>query len=334
MAIMHIARTLRYVALGKLQHRRNLAKGISSDPRFGVTSVYVGLRMMDAFMHVNNSRYLEICEFGRWHSLSTNPVFASVFRPRTGGVPSPRPIPTSAKPTAEAGAAPTSAAKVEEREKKFVAPCETNDDAAGGSGGRYSFVLSSCHIQYLRPLGCFQFARVETSLVGMTLGGRGWWMQHRIYDAKRKLAAEALFKVTFIRWQDARSVSVKEALTRSYVFDELLAASLKAEAVDPALNADLRGKEKALGAALTAQEQEDIHYTRVLRRFFVFGERVVSRETTPAVFAHHPHLCFYDEGELSERQGMRYQQPLNDATAQKANLESAPPEKPLTSKAR
>ena len=30
--------------------------------------VYMGYRMSDAFGHINNSRYLEAFEFGRWHS--------------------------------------------------------------------------------------------------------------------------------------------------------------------------------------------------------------------------------------------------------------------------
>lgn len=64
--IRHIFRTFRYMLYGALVH-----------PAAGpydavVTKIFVGPRMLDAFFHVNNAKYLEIFEFSRWnHGIRT-----------------------------------------------------------------------------------------------------------------------------------------------------------------------------------------------------------------------------------------------------------------------
>lgn len=294
MAFVHLARCFRYLVFGSWRYYRNIQRRILLDPRFGVANVYVGFRMMDAFGHVNNSRYLEICEFGRWHTWVA--VFRNLYGLR-------HETPSGAFSSLEKG----DSAKGE------------HDVLKTKSGGPYSIVLSSCHIQYLRPLTCFQFARVETSVLGMTIGGKSFWMQHRIFDAKKRLAAEALFKVTFIRWKDKRSVTVREALTRSKLHDTLLHAALDNEQSDLALNKDLRDRE----ATATPEDKEELDYMRVLRRFFIFGEKQILREEIPEVLKHNPHLCLYDEGELAERAGMHRRQPVSSATALRSDLATA-----------
>ncbi|CUE99435.1 thioesterase-like protein, putative [Bodo saltans] len=62
MVLFHGLRVARYIARGRF----------FGGPKLGVfdevtTHVYAGFRMMDAFMHVNNARYLELFEFARWH---------------------------------------------------------------------------------------------------------------------------------------------------------------------------------------------------------------------------------------------------------------------------
>jgi acyl-CoA thioesterase FadM len=62
MVLFHGLRVLRYIARGQF----------FGGPKLGIfdevtTHVYAGFRMMDAFMHVNNARYLELFEFARWH---------------------------------------------------------------------------------------------------------------------------------------------------------------------------------------------------------------------------------------------------------------------------
>ncbi|KAG5476777.1 hypothetical protein CUR178_03962 [Leishmania enriettii] len=51
-----------------------------------VVPVYCGLRMIDAFGHVNNSKYLEICELARWHQLSFLGMGATMARHRVAFV--------------------------------------------------------------------------------------------------------------------------------------------------------------------------------------------------------------------------------------------------------
>ncbi|KAG5476495.1 hypothetical protein LSCM1_04207 [Leishmania martiniquensis] len=51
-----------------------------------VVPVYCGLRMIDEFGHVNNSKYLEICELARWHQLSFLGLGAMMARRRVAFV--------------------------------------------------------------------------------------------------------------------------------------------------------------------------------------------------------------------------------------------------------
>ncbi|CUE99469.1 thioesterase-like protein, putative [Bodo saltans] len=85
MVLLHVVRSLRYLARGRFL----------SGPKIGVfdevtTHVYAGFRMMDAFMHVNNARYLELFEFARWHEAGVKrsvPLFkAAGMYPVVGAV--------------------------------------------------------------------------------------------------------------------------------------------------------------------------------------------------------------------------------------------------------
>jgi acyl-CoA thioesterase FadM len=85
MVFLHVIRSLRYLAHGCF----------FSGPQIGIfdeatTHVYAGFRMMDAFMHVNNARYLELFEFARWHEAGVKrsiPLFkAAGMYPVVGAV--------------------------------------------------------------------------------------------------------------------------------------------------------------------------------------------------------------------------------------------------------
>lgn len=58
---LHILRSLRYCFLG------HFATPLASPFDTAITRLYVGFRTMDAFLHVNNARYLEFFEFARWY---------------------------------------------------------------------------------------------------------------------------------------------------------------------------------------------------------------------------------------------------------------------------
>jgi hypothetical protein len=153
-------------------------------------------------------------------------------------------------------------------------------------------------------------------------------MQHRIYDKKGKLAAEALFKVTFIRWHDQRAVTVHEAITKSQLGATLLTEELRKEAADPTHNADLKKSLSEKSPGDTSSSSRDVNYTRMLRGLFVFGETVLSRESAPDVFKYHPYLCMYDEGEVAERAALRGKSIVASADALHAELQAVPVKAP------
>ena len=61
MVLLHVARTLRYAFTGEFLQTK------TAPFEECVTKVFVGVRKMDGFMHVNNSRYLEMMEFARYN---------------------------------------------------------------------------------------------------------------------------------------------------------------------------------------------------------------------------------------------------------------------------
>ena len=75
MVVFHVMRCARYVLRGFLEPK----KGIFDET---LVNVYAGLRMADAFGHVNNAKFLEIFEFGRWHQGGAQRIFAEFRKAR------------------------------------------------------------------------------------------------------------------------------------------------------------------------------------------------------------------------------------------------------------
>ncbi|KAH9600272.1 hypothetical protein LSM04_001547 [Trypanosoma melophagium] len=70
MLFFHLLRSLGYVVCGAYRRRQILRanpQAIIKPLGKHYTFVYAGLRMVDILGHVNNSKYLEICELARWH---------------------------------------------------------------------------------------------------------------------------------------------------------------------------------------------------------------------------------------------------------------------------
>ncbi|KAF8275953.1 hypothetical protein TcYC6_0012250 [Trypanosoma cruzi] len=70
MVFLTLLRTAAYFIYGAYQRRRMLGtnpQAVIEPMKKHYTCVYAGIRMADIFGHVNNSKYLEICELARWH---------------------------------------------------------------------------------------------------------------------------------------------------------------------------------------------------------------------------------------------------------------------------
>ncbi|RNF16305.1 uncharacterized protein Tco025E_05231 [Trypanosoma conorhini] len=86
MAFMLLLRAVGYCMYGALQRRQLLRANPQAvvDPlKKHHTRVYAGIRMADIFGHVNNAKYLEICELARWHCAGYTGLVGAHWRTRT-----------------------------------------------------------------------------------------------------------------------------------------------------------------------------------------------------------------------------------------------------------
>jgi hypothetical protein len=231
--------------------------------------------------------------------------------------------------------------KPSQRHKEFPLTESKTDRATGErkkvssvikSRAPYAFVVASAHLQYARPMSCFQFAKVECILVGMTPGRRGLWMMQRIYDSKDRLCCQVYFRASMIDFKTGKGVSLKEAYAMSDMGDRILELDRQhlAEAGVKTTHADT-----AEYAAMTPEQKLEADFSAMCRRAFIFGDTELSREAlekaAPGVMRHHPYIAMYDEAEQSERKSLRGVVPTRSKTVDgkraadvfRAELESA-----------
>ena len=75
--IFHFLRSMRSVAKGALLYR-----GKAVTPKAITSRCYIGLRVIDAFMHMNNGRYIELFELARWESFTASGANGRLFKAR------------------------------------------------------------------------------------------------------------------------------------------------------------------------------------------------------------------------------------------------------------
>ncbi|RNF01399.1 hypothetical protein TraAM80_07050 [Trypanosoma rangeli] len=86
MAFMLLLRAIRYCMYGAYQRRQLLRANPQAivDPlKKHYTCVYAGIRMADIFGHVNNAKYLEMCELARWHYAAYSGLAQTYLKKRT-----------------------------------------------------------------------------------------------------------------------------------------------------------------------------------------------------------------------------------------------------------
>ncbi|ORC87052.1 uncharacterized protein TM35_000242020 [Trypanosoma theileri] len=89
MLFFHLFRSLGYLLYGVCQRWRALRanpQNIITPLDKHYTYVYAGLRMVDILGHVNNSKYLEICELARWHFGGYSGLFPVLLKARVNFV--------------------------------------------------------------------------------------------------------------------------------------------------------------------------------------------------------------------------------------------------------
>lgn len=78
MLLLYALRAGRYLLRGMLEPKLTLLQPVT-------TRVYVGFRMVDIFFHVNNTQFIQIYEFARWHWCGRIRGLSALFR--CGSIP-------------------------------------------------------------------------------------------------------------------------------------------------------------------------------------------------------------------------------------------------------